>query len=116
MNKLNDDDLPFVDYEMVQAGPVIPGQAFLSYLSDDILILEINFESKYVQIDMTAGEMVFFGATERSLYLDETKPREIFTAIRFNLPKVEDDQWWSYQGSSCSRYSATIIYRKESKV
>lgn len=73
-------------------------------------LLSVDLHSKYCQVLSWGGESVFVGASERSLHLDESQPREAPTEIAF--PEFAGWRVWC---ADLGRYTLSLALIKETE-
>jgi hypothetical protein len=77
----------------------------------DVVVLDIDLASKYCEVLATGsgtdGLDIFIQATDESLHLDETKPRDAWTKLSF--PEFKG---WEIACYTLSKYTLTVCFLK----
>lgn len=93
-------------------GAPVPNQAYEYFRGRWVRLVEIDMQSKYCEVMATGGgpngPSVFLIAGTDSLHLDETKPRDAYTAIEF--PEYKG---WDIWTAEISRYSLRLVLTKD---
>jgi hypothetical protein len=88
------------------------GEGVILYKYDDVVIAEIDMQSKWCEVSSTlTGDKflgVFVNATKRSLHLLEGKDMEEETLI--NFPNFLG---WRIYSAECCRYTLRLVFIKE---
>lgn len=100
-----------VRHTIKQAGAVVCNGAVTRYESPSCIVLEMDLRSKYCELDASCGHGVFLVATERSLHLDDSRPRDDMTWVEFELPAGK----WSFVSGSVSRYTLTCVFLRDAE-
>lgn len=99
-----------VPFTIKHQGAAVPNDAWYRYKSDRCLVIELDMHSKYTDLGASSGTEVFIEATEHSLRLDDTQPRDSYTVVNFDLP---EGNWQLCHGSRSGRYALAFTYLKE---
>lgn len=110
---MSENEVTNVRIEVVIQGAPVVNHASLHFRGDNIAAIAIDLRSKYCEISGAGGmdnlPTLGIAASERSLLLDESQPRDTETELAF--PEFEGWQIWS---AECSRYTAKVcLVRQE---
>lgn len=64
-------------------GPVRVNAAWVLAKGPSVVALSIDLHTKYAEVGGLSGDRILLSVTERTLHLDETKPKDDFTVIAF---------------------------------
>lgn len=98
-----------VQHIVKKQGSVLCNYAYTRYESGKCLIVEMDLRSKYCELVASSGHGCLIGATERSLHLDGSQPRDANTWIEFDLPGGR----WVFVTGSVSRYTLTCVFLRD---
>ncbi|MFA6355403.1 MAG: hypothetical protein WCW65_03190 [Candidatus Paceibacterota bacterium] len=99
--------------EIEQQGAPVVNCGWILKEYKDVATVEIDMRSKYCEYECSIGGSdgtcgIGIGTSERSLYLDESKPREHSTII--NFPQFVG---WNIFAVVSSRYTVAICFVKD---
>lgn len=103
----NQEPTPF---RITHQGAPVPNVAWYRYKSDQCLVISLDMGSKYTDFAASAGSKVFIEADANSLFVDDSKSRDEYTVVEFDLPPGD---WQLCVGARSGRYELTFTYIKQ---
>jgi hypothetical protein len=104
------EDYPLFKHEIVTQGAVRVNQGHVFIKHDDIVCVYIDLHSKRASVNSTSSgsiPCVHLEAVEETLHVDESKPRELLTVLKF--PEYAG---WDIFSAKVSRYTLSICLIK----
>ena len=102
-----------IKYTIEQQGAPVISSVYTTIIHDNIIALEIDMKSKYCEIGghVSTSEGycgIMIDAIKSSLYLDESKDKDMFTSIMFTEYKG-----WSIYCADVGRYTIRVVLVKD---
>jgi hypothetical protein len=95
------------EIKIIQPGAPVINSAWVVYKTDQVILIEVDLQSKYCSVNISSGNSVLINANEYSLHLDDSVDPDLDTWVEF--PEAEG---YSFFGHSSGRYTIQLTFFK----
>ena len=90
----------------VEQGEILVNSVFVIHNTDDMIMVEVDLQSKYPELLATSDNAIYLQASEHTLY----KGKEGATMIEFDLPNN-----FAFCGHRLGRYHVDLMFYNRNK-